>query len=207
MAQDWDIKPRGEACRQCNAPFADRQIYHSALVFGEDGYVRADYCGACWPACEKNASPYSMWKGVFKMPPPPPEEPLKKETAESLLRRMIEDDDTSKANVIFILAVMLERKRVLVEQDVRPREDGSLLRVYEHRKTGEVFLITDPRLRLDQIDQVQQEVLEMLNAAASAAGEPEPGAKSQAPGQNDPSSAGGAGASAPPSDAERPPNP
>lgn len=169
MAQDWDIKPRSEACQKCNVPFADKQVYHAALVYGEQGYVRGDYCQGCWPSCEKSAMPYSMWKGVFRMPPPPPEEPLKKETAESLLRKLIMDEDDSKGSVIYILAVMLERKRVLVEKDVKKRPDGIWIRVYEHRKSGETFIVADPRLRLDRVEEVQKEVVALLGSGPAAA--------------------------------------
>ena len=162
MAQDWDIKPRGEACFACKEPFADQQSYFAALVFGKEGYTRGDYCAKCWPDCEKLAVPYSMWQGVFRMPPPPREEPLKKETAESLLRKLMEEDDDTKANAIYILAVMLERKRVLVEKTVQKRPDGVWIRVYEHRKTAETFVIPDPRLRLDQLQEVQREIVALL---------------------------------------------
>ncbi|MBU4199230.1 MAG: hypothetical protein KKE37_00410 [Verrucomicrobia bacterium] len=104
----------------------------------------------------------SIWKGVFHPPPPPPEEPLKKETAESLLRSLIEKNDPTSKNVIFILAVMLERRRLLLERDVQLRDDGSTLRVYEHRHTGETFLIIDPNLDLNQLSHVQEEVMAML---------------------------------------------
>ena len=162
MAQDWDIKPRGDACHVCRAAFADQQPYFSALIFGEQGYQRADYCGGCWEAGGRSEALYSTWQGIFKMPAPGPEDPLKKETAESLLRRLMEGEDSSKTNVIYILAVMLERKRVLVERDVQIREDGTMIRVYEHRRSGETFLIPDPRLRLDQIQEVQREVVTLL---------------------------------------------
>lgn len=168
MAQDWDIKPRGDACVGCKEPFADKQGYYSALVFGKEGYARGDYCAKCWPACEKSAMPYSMWQGIFRMPAPPPEEPLKKETAESLLRKLMEEEDDSKANAIYILAVMLERKRILVEKDVQRRPDGVWIRLYEHRKTAETFLIPDPRLRLDQIQDVQREVVALLGGETGA---------------------------------------
>ena len=48
-------------------------------------------------------------------PPPEPEEALKKETAESLLRRIMTKEDETKINLVYILAVMLERKRILVD--------------------------------------------------------------------------------------------
>ena len=162
MSQDWDIKPRSDSCRVCDAPFEDQQPYFAALTFGPEGYARADYCEQCRAGEKPSDGPYSTWQGIFKMPPPPPEEALKKETAETLLRRLMEDEDPAQINVMYILAVMLERKRVLVEKDVQTREDGTLIRIYEHRKSGETFLIPDPKLRLDQLDQVQEEVVALL---------------------------------------------
>ena len=94
---------------------------------------------------------------------------MKKETAESLLRELIETDRMEQANTIYILAVMLERKRILVERDVQEREDGTLIRVYEHKKTNEVFMIPDPRLKLAELEAVQAEVIAMLDGTARAA--------------------------------------
>jgi hypothetical protein len=62
---------------------------------------------------------------------------------------------------MFILAVMLERKRVfkVKEQIVR---DGKRVFIYEQPKTGDVFTIADPDLRLDQLEQVQRDVAALL---------------------------------------------
>ncbi len=205
--QDWDIKPRGEACAACQGPFTDNQAYVSQLVFGADGYVRGDYCLACWtrvgapapsgpgrtepmaepppaapapaepraataPEGEKTEGTISVWHGVFHPPPPPPAEPLKKETAESLLRSLMKDNDPARKNVIFILAVMLERRRLLAEREVRTNADGTTLRVYEHRLTGDMFMVTDPHLDLNRLGQVQEEVMQMLGSPTG----PVPGA-------------------------------
>ena len=167
MSQDWDIKPRSPACQKCETPFADQQPYYTRLSFGKDGYERFDCCEPCWPKLE--ATPRcSSWKGVFKAPPPPPESVLKKETAETLLRKLIQDGAESKKNTVYILALMLERQRLLVETEVTTREDGSRVLLYEHRKTGEAFAIPDPQLRLDQLEHVQKEVAEMLAGEANA---------------------------------------
>lgn len=173
LNQDWDIKPRGLTCGQCQTPFADQQAYMSRLVYGTEGYARLDFCLACWTSQPAAAEAVSVWKGTFQLPPPaPPKEPIQKETAENLLRRLMETNDLNRKNVVFILAVMLERRRLLVERDVQQRADGATVRVYEHRQTGETFLIPDPLLNLDQIEQVQEEVVAMLNASlpANAAG-------------------------------------
>jgi hypothetical protein len=169
MAQDWDIKSRSECCTACSTAFEDGQSYLSALLFGEAGYERADFCENCWEKSEAVLSPYSSWQGTYRMPPPPGEtEPLKKETAESLLRKLIEDEDPQNEGVIYILAVMLERKKTLVEKDVTIDDNGTVHRVYEHRQTGETFLILDPQLKLDALEDVQTRVVEMLGGSAPA---------------------------------------
>jgi len=180
MAQDWNISPRGNLCADCEKVFENNETYFSALVFGEEGYQRLDFCVGCWVGKEAELQPFSSWKGTYIVPPPPDEkqEPLKKENAESLLRRLIEDDDASNAGVIYILAIMLERKKELVEKDVRVDEDGTVHRVYEHRKTGETFLILDPQLRLDRLGEVQMQVAEMLGMADKTEKESEPATES-----------------------------
>ena len=191
MAQDWDIRPRAESCQECQTPFQDRQVYVSALAFTEDGYTRQDCCEPCWTAKKGAGARHSSWKGVFRVPPPPAEEALKRETAESLLRRLMEEGDRKNVNVVYILAVMLERKKILVERDVQINDDGAMIRVYEHRKTGETFLIPDPRLLLDQLEHVQQEVVAMLGGASGA-----PAASAQE-GANPPADAASAASAAP----------
>ena len=182
MAQDWDIKPRGDRCQACETPFGDQQDYHSVLVYGEEGYARSDLCATCWSE-KKDGESYSAWQGVFRLPPPPAEEALKKETAESLLRKLMEDNDSEHRNVIYILAVMLERKRILVERDVQRDEGEITLRIYEHRETGESFLVPDPRLGFDALESLQEEVIAMLGGPGKKK-DPEEDGEPQDEGEN-----------------------
>jgi hypothetical protein len=173
MNQEWNIKSRNETCLKCTKSFADGETFFSRLTFGEEGYAREDYCDPCWKEHAEDKA-LSVWKTVFKAPPPPSEETLRKETAESLLRQLMETDDVTHRNVIYILAVMLERRRIFVERDVQVREDGLKIRVYEHKKTQETFLVPDPELKLAELTQVQEEVLAMLGGAKPASASPEP---------------------------------
>jgi hypothetical protein len=169
MNQDWSIKPRGTQCGTCAAPFADRQPYHTRLSHDAQGYNRADYCEPCWKVEADRQPRYSAWKGIFRVPPPEPERKVRKETAESLLRDLIGRNDLTRKSTVYILAVMLERQRVFVERDVQTHADGSRTIVYEHRKTGETFVIPDPQLRLTELAPVQQEVTALL----AGGGQPE----------------------------------
>ena len=163
---EWNIKAPSAACQVCGRAFADQEPLVSRLTFGTEGYERCDCCNGCWQEAQK-AESLSTWKSVFRVPPPPVPEPIRRETAESMLRQFMETEDPSRRNVIFILAVMLERRRILVERDVKTREDGLKVRFYEHRKTGEIFVVPDPGLRLDELEQVQQEVITLLGGPAA----------------------------------------
>lgn len=130
------------------------------LLFADGQYIREDYSLACWE--EQNPDHgVSAWKSVYHAPPPP-QEVVKKESAESLLRKMIAKEDADDINAIYILAVMLERKKILVEKDVQTREDKTKVRVYEHKKSGDTFLVVDPELKLDELEAVQEEVVGLL---------------------------------------------
>lgn len=176
MSQDWDIKPRGGECGACNCAFGEGQLYYTRLVFGANGYERADFCAPCWETQVKNQPRYSAWQGDFHLPPAEPVRKVKKETAESLLRELVTLNDPSRVNAIYILGVMLERQRVLVEREVRQADDGGRLIVYEHRKTGDTFVLRDPQLKLTEIEAVQREIMQLLAGAEEGApAGPQPG--------------------------------
>jgi len=88
-------------------------------------------------------------------------EAIQKETAETLLRKLIEQNDPAHAPAGYILAVMLERKRILKVKEQIMRE-GQRIFIYEHPKTGDIFTIADPNLRLDQLEVVQRDVAALL---------------------------------------------
>lgn len=166
--QEWEIRARAELCARCEKPFADGEAFMARLTYGENGYQRADYCMECW-AIVATEPALSIWQSTFRLPPPPPPETVKRETAESLLRKLVADDQPEHRNTIYILAVMLERRRLLIERDVITREDGMKVRIYEYRKTNETFVIPDPELKLAELTHVQEEVVAMLGGNEESA--------------------------------------
>jgi hypothetical protein len=163
MNSEWNIRSCADQCLACQKKFADHESLMSCLRFGPDGYVREDLCTSCWQGRSAEAGgAVSAWAATWFAPEQKAPEALKKETAESLLREMMETDNPAQRNVIFILAVMLERRRILVEKEVQMQPDGQKIRVYEHKQTGESFVVPDPQLHLKEIESVQREVMELL---------------------------------------------
>jgi hypothetical protein len=164
LITDWNIQSRGHGCEACGRLFADQEAYHTLLFDERAGFRRSDVCAACWQGKFRDARSQtgfiSCWQGVYQAPPPPTEA-IKRETAETLLRRLIELNNPQFIPAGYILAVMLERKRLLKvkEQVIR---DGQRVFIYEQPLTGDVFTIVDPALRLDQLEQVQHDVAALL---------------------------------------------
>jgi len=100
-------------------------------------------------------------------------DPIQRETAESLLRKLIERNDPHYIAAAYILAVMLERKRLLKVKEQLVR-DGQRVFIYEQPLTGDVFTITDPGLRLDQLDEVQRDVSQLLEHGLNPTAETQP---------------------------------
>jgi len=173
---EWNIQSRAHACEACGQPFADKQPYHTRLFDQPPELRRSDICDACAQKdgdARSRAGFISHWQGIYEAPAPVVDA-IQKETAETVLRKLIGQDDPRYVPAAFILAVMLERKRILKvkEQFVR---DGRRIFVYEQPKSGDIFTIEDPDLHLDQLEQVQRDVAQLLEHGLpppAPAGEP-----------------------------------
>jgi hypothetical protein len=163
---EWNLQSRAHACQACHRPFADKEPYHTLLLEEKQEYARLDICHGCWEAqyregaCDRKGF-ISHWQGIYHVPPAAPPDPIQKESAESLLRKLIETNDPQHGPVCYILAVMLERKRLLKVKEQMQR-DGRRIFIYEQPRTGDIFTITDPNLQLNQLEEVQRATAELL---------------------------------------------
>jgi hypothetical protein len=163
---EWNIQSRAHACQACGRGFQNRETLHTVLFDERQEYLRQDVCEACWQSQYGDGANHrrgfvSHWQTVYEPPPASPPEPIQKETAETLLRKLVELNDPRHAGAVFILAVMLERKRLLKVKG-QATQDGRRILVYEHARTGDVLTIPDPQLQLDQLEAVQRDVAHLL---------------------------------------------
>ena len=177
---DWNFQSRAHACHACAKPFANRQAYHTLLAFERHELARQDVCEACWTAqFSEGASDrkgfISHWVGEYQAPPAAAPDAIQKETAETLLRKLMEKNDPQYRAPAYILAVMLERKKIL-KVKAQLRENGVRIFIYEQPKTGDVFTIPDPELQLTQLEEVQRQVAALMEGSLETPAEPEPAA-------------------------------
>ena len=164
LATDWPIKHRADSCAVTNRPFEPGEQFYTLLYREGNSYRREDLSEEAWTTRNENIRPFSFWKSRYEPPPPAPPEPLAKESAEELLRRLLAEN--RQPNACYVLAIMLERKRVLKPIQKESDDTGRVL-IYEHAKTGDVFIVPDVQLRLDELETVQTEVASLLKAAES----------------------------------------
>jgi hypothetical protein len=160
--QEWSIQNRADRCAVTGAPFQDGDYFYTLLFEDGPGLRREDISEGAWKDRNENQQPYSFWRSKYEAPPAAAPEPLARQTAEDLLRRYMGESSEQHAAARYLLAVMLERKKLLKEVETKRTAEGAQTRIYEHAKTGEVFVVPDPQLRLDQIEQVRAEVSALL---------------------------------------------
>ena len=171
MPTDWDIQKGKTQCGKCQSRFLDDQPYHSLLRLDADPLVRDDYCQRCWAqevaATLAGLVRYAAWSGRMKIVLPiPKEEPIPKDHAQALFRRLLSSQDPNTKRVLFVLAVMLERKKILKRQTVIGGNGGGdnkkQMLLYTHAQTTESIVIEDPQIPLAGWNEVQQEVKRLL---------------------------------------------
>jgi hypothetical protein len=163
---DWNIQSRAHACQACHKHFADKESFHTLLFDQKHAYERQDLCEACWTAQFSHGATdrkgfISHWQSIYAVPPAAPPEAIQKDTAESLLRKLVEQNEPAHLGARFILAVMLERKRLL-KVKAQVVDEGRRVFIYEHVRSGDLFNIPDPNLQLDQLEEVQRDVAHLL---------------------------------------------
>lgn len=180
--ENWNIRSRAHSCAHSSVPFTDGQPFVTVLLEDEKSgeLLRKDFSLGSWKEIEPTlTSPLSFWRTEFTMTKTESRpEIAEKESAEALLHRLVTQDSITTENTRYILAVMLERKKRLKQTGSRETDEATFL-IYESRESGEVYIIRDPELKLDQIGEVQKEVSRLLS------GEPDP-ADPASPAQGNP---------------------
>ena len=165
LADSWHLRSRSLQCSVTGREFEADELFYTAIFPDpeSEAFERRDFSEEAWLARgEDTETPFSFWRSVFK--PRQVEEKVEitdKHDPETLLKRLVEEDEEHTENVRYILAVMLERKKILVETDAQQTPTG-LLRIYEHRKDGDVYIVKDPQIPLSEVDRVQDEVHALL---------------------------------------------
>ncbi|MDX6766704.1 MAG: hypothetical protein SFU85_07930 [Candidatus Methylacidiphilales bacterium] len=156
---EWNIQARSEVCQVTGRPFTDKEAFYTLLFETPtgDGYLRQDLSQEAWDSRNPEPKPLSFWKSEFEPAAAAAVDPVDKNDAEAELRRLIEQKDPAQAKLCYLLALLLERKRILKAREKIPTPGGRLI-AYEHTRTQESFLVPEVEFKLSELDALRQEV-------------------------------------------------
>ena len=170
----WEVKARGHQCASTGKRFEDGQTLVSRLIPTADGLVREDFALDQWDDGKQGASRF-YWRTTYHPPRPREEAPFREENAAEAVQELMAENDPANTNTLFILAAMLERKRLWIEKAVQTDDEGRKVRIYEQKDSGETYLIVDPGIQLEDLAALQQEVALKLGWIQADTPEPEQG--------------------------------
>lgn len=173
---DWNIRPRAMQCSACGKPFEPQMTGYSFLLTVGEQYERKDLCSDCFKVNHSPKDPLTSAGWSFTVPKESgknnkKEVAVQKETAIQLLRKLITRAQPEDCDVIYILAILLERNKQFIERDVLHSNDGKTVRLYEFRPTGEFFSIVAPTIQPERLPDVQQRVIALLEGRETLATE------------------------------------
>ena len=165
IQQDWLIQGRARRCARTGREFTEGETIYSLLHREGEGLRREDFSEEGWEELRTHAgTPFSFWRSKFEPLPPADARPeaVDKADAETHLRRLLsEGTSPGTAGVAYLLAALLERKRLLRPLPLDPSAPAETL-AYEHAKTGELFLVPATPPPLDTLTEVQAELAILL---------------------------------------------
>lgn len=176
---EWKINKFGQSCVICSKKIEVGEVCCSALFepSREEGkpatadFARRDYCEPCFNQHPPEGM-YYYWK--LAAPDPtvniPPKKPvLDVEAVLDFFRRLATDSDPTKRPLAFVLALMLDRKKVLKFTGEKRREDGESLLVFTMRRGGESFELIPPGLDEQELAAAGRELNQILGVSAPPA--------------------------------------
>jgi hypothetical protein len=172
-AEEWDRKtgaPTG-ACAACGLKLAPGAGYVAALLARDGGFVREDRCEACADAAAASGEgALGVWRGKLGAPKGPLSRRLDFDTLIELFPRLDGRDDDASHRLRWVVALLLLRKKFLLQQS-RETRDGVELLTVKFRHDDRLFRVPDPRMDDAALGKLHEELGKIfdLDPAAKAA--------------------------------------
>lgn len=158
---DWEInRPLGQCCGSGRKIEAGEK-YYGALVEGDQGLERRDFCKEYWE--QEKPQVYCFWKTKLAAPDEKKELFISDDMLMAFFERLANETDPEKLNFRFVLALVLMRKRRLKYDSTKMDGDRE---IWHLRVTGEkdVVEVVNPHLAEEQIEQLTLQIGQIFQA-------------------------------------------
>lgn len=163
-----EIPKRSPKCMQGNEPLMPEMEYYSILLSDkEKSYQRYDFCSHCWENFAKTKFHNTFkiaWKA--KIATKNEIEDLSNQTRDEkafyLLKNALQNPNQEDWAEIFILALYLARRKILLLRQELSQEDGSTFCIYEVAATEEMLSIKRKSFNGIDISEIQSKIAQKL---------------------------------------------
>lgn len=159
------VPARANRCQRCQQPFQGQQPVVSFLVFGEDEILRADCCEACSQVAQNEMQKRAGNRTVASWRTKT-EAALSSPAVPDTLLGVLREGHAARPGLKWLLALYLERQRVLVLQSEQATPHPQ--RWYEYPETGETFQVANSRPDREDLAALQQLMATLPSEARQA---------------------------------------
>ncbi|MCK5473280.1 MAG: hypothetical protein KAI59_04555 [Planctomycetes bacterium] len=161
IMDEWEVnKPLGQCCG-CGKKIEYSEEYFAALVEGEQGLQRKDFCADYW--LTEKPDVFCYWKTKFPEPNQKKQIFVDDEMLMAFLEQLSNETEQEKINFRFVLTLILMRKRRLKYDATRIEGDKEIWRL---RITGskEFVEVVNPHLSEEQTEQLSSQMNQILHS-------------------------------------------
>ena len=131
----------------------------AALTPAPGGYSRADFAADAWRGPPEGC--VAHWPGTVPASHAAKQPTYPEATLADWFAHLSGDPDPAKANVRYVVALLLMRKKRLKFEDSKPGPGGATL-LLRDAKTGSRHEVVDPKLSADELAGVEAEIGRVL---------------------------------------------
>ena len=160
MEKEWGIESSLKRCASCGKEFQEEEQYFSEIYDSDGGFLRKDFCPACWKGPDEKS--YSFWKTRVPPKEQKPEKFIDLDVIFDFFEKIGGAVEREKENFRFILALVLMRKRKLKLESSK-REEGQEFLILRETGTKNTFHVKNPGMAEEEVENVTEKVGQILN--------------------------------------------
>ena len=165
---DWRIANHGRTCERCGAQFPLGAQIISGIFDNPDGFVRRDFCAACWSVGD---DVFSFWKHTI----PEPQEPKLADrfALMGIFRNLAGAKEDRKRDFRYVLALALMRRRALKPVSSRTQA-GAEIMLLRHPRDESLHEVEVRPISGERVQMLVAEVTRIISVPGADPTEPTP---------------------------------
>ncbi len=161
LPNKYSLSRRQNVCSQTGAPFIDGQVIKTAIFLTpqEGQYTRHDYSEEGWSQYT-GPEPYSTWSSTWEV-----SEKVRPES-EQLFLDLYHAESEGEEKLLYILALILEREKVLKEVKDPQKKDKKVL-CFRHLLTDERYEVAEVEIELEELVMIRSHLSSLMEGDSS----------------------------------------